>query len=156
MVNLLLFSLERTEMMEEDVMSEEETRSEDDETADGVDLDLSLDILGVEHARSVMDAIDIPLFTGRFVMSERLPPITFDDLFTTTPISREQREVINQEVLFTQPVMIGTTAVNTETEATYTVWLMFGFTLLGLMTIMMMNLYLKKKRKRRDNNDFNV
>ena len=137
--------------MDEDLILTEET-----DTSDGIDLDLSLDVLGTENVRSVTDAVDIPVFTDRFVMPERTPSITIAEVFVTNDISRRNLDVLSQDVLFQQQVIVGTTVVTLDEETTTTAFLILGFIFLGLITMVIMNFYLKAKKRKRDKDDFNI
>jgi len=138
--------MEEDEMLESETLEEDEVVSEEDE--DRVDLDLSLDTLREESVQSVVDVVDIPLFTDRFVMPERTRPITFNDVFTTSEVSRGQTNIVSQDVLFAEPIIIAVPTTATDEESTNTILLVFGFVILGIITMIIMNLYLKKRKKK--------
>lgn len=130
--------------MEEE--TEERVNLEESQSDEGVELDLSLGLIGSDGGRSVTDGTNLPLFTGRFVLAQRRPPVSMEDVFTTE-ISRGRREIANEEALFQEPMIMERTLNIAEEDGTDTLVLVFSFILLGLVTVMAMNLYLKKKRK---------
>jgi len=117
-----------------------------------VDSDLPFNVNIEEIDLSVTDIVDIPLFTDEFVLPEHIPPLSINDVFTTNEISKQRQDIISQEVLFREPVIVPAPVTPIDDE-TNTIVLIFGFILLGLFTVMFMNLYLKKK-KQVSENDF--
>jgi len=129
--------------MEEDIVLEEHEEAIPEEER----LDLPINVIREEIFLSVTDVVDIPLFTGEFVLPEHTLPLTFNDVFTTNEISRQHPEIISQEVLFREPAIVAPTAPIPDEETVSTISLIFSFSLLGLSTMMFMNLYLKRKQK---------
>ena len=119
-----------------------------EEETDDVYLDLSLDLISQEQARSVAGVVAIPLFTGEFTLPERTPRVNFNDVFTLNEISRGQTEVIEQAMLFQEPIIMRSTATVIDEEGTHTLALILSFVLVGLVTMLIMSLYLKKRKKK--------
>jgi len=130
-------------MMEEDMGLEEQEEAIPEERLD----DLPINVIREEIILSVTDIVDIPLFSGEFVLPEHTSPLTFNDVFTTNEISRQHPDIISQEVLFRETVIVAPTVSFPEEETVSTISLIFSFALLGLSTMMFMNLYLKRKQK---------
>lgn len=122
-----------------------ETNAENSEV---VYLELSLDAISADGARSIIDAFDIPLFTERFVMPVNTPTITVDHVFNNEEIIRERPEVIMQESLFTEALLVGTAVGQLEEEPLPLALMIVGFSLLAVITFAVMNVLHKNDKKK--------
>ena len=143
------FCKEGLRLMEEDYILEESDVEESEEVPDqDFNLDLSIDMIGNIEVRSVVDIVNIPIFTDRFVSFNRTSSITKNEVFTQAEISSNRVEPFNREQLFQQDVLVTTNIVPLEEDEIDIMILGVAFILLGCITFLIMNWYLKKSQKR--------
>jgi len=132
--------------MEEDVILDENEEAMPEE--ERINSELPHNVVREEIVISITDIVDIPLFTDELMLPERTSPLTFNDVFTNNEISREQPDIISQDVLFEVPAIIVPPPAGSNDDETYTIFLILGFALLGFFTMTLMNHYLKRKQVR--------